>query len=190
MFQFKYCFQAHSYSVTPSMWAFIRARLWVWNINRLRRWCVQVCSCSWIMQRDFVPRAANLLLSPHSWSPGRLPCSIGPLLCPESQFSQKPTQRLILTGFMPTRVFWLEQIRQWLHFRLWRSWDGGFTWNVGTAEEVAWGQQTSTWLSSHQDSVPTCQQWHFSFFFLDFLALTVLVTAVSQADTVLISTTN
>lgn len=145
------CFNLNVFKLTvlqspPSMWAFIRARLWVWNIYRLRRWCGQMCSCSWIRQKDFVPQAANLLPSPHPWSPGRLSCAMVPLLCTnKSQFSQKPTQRLILTGFMPTQsvltgpdkavaAFQALVILRWcLHLEHKDSWGGG----LGTAPDSA-----------------------------------------------------
>ena len=68
-------------------------------------------------------------------------------------------------------------------------WDGGFTRSTEMVGEVAWGQQHCTWLSSHHDSVPSCQQW-LLYFFSAFLTLTVLVTIVSQADIIVISAMN
>lgn len=162
------------------MWAFIKARLWIWNIHRIRRWCGQMCSCSWTMWRDFVSQASNPLPSPHPWSAGKLSCAAVPLFYTNSlSFGKSQPKGQYWQDLCPPRVFWQEQKRQWL---LWPSRDGAFTWSTGMGEEVAWGQQSSTWLSSHQDSVPTCQQWPFSFFYSGFLAGHSCVSSRHSSD--------
>lgn len=51
----------------------------------------------------------------------------------QSQFSQKPTQRLILTGFMPTQAVLTGADKAVTAFQALAIWDGCFTWSTGMA---------------------------------------------------------
>lgn len=142
-----------------------------------------MCSCSWIRWRDFVPQASNPLLSQASM------CCSPSALHKQPQFWQKPTQRWILTGFMPTQgvLTGAEKavaasqalaIPRWcFHLEHRDGWGGG----LGTAD-----QHLTQQLPAQCSYLPAMT---FFFFFSGFLALTVLVTAVSQPD-IVISITN
>lgn len=84
---------------------------------------------------------------------------------------------------MPTQGVLTEADKAVADFRLWPSWDGGFTWSTGMAEDLVWAQQPPGQCAYTPAMI-------FFFLFFRFLSLTVLVTAVCQADAVVISTTN